>query len=57
MARVLRPDGRLVIVVPAGDDLAELREAAQGRAIPTDRTPRVAEEFASTPLHLNLQQT
>lgn len=57
IVRVLRPDGRLVIVVPAEDDLAELREAAQGRAIATDRTPRVAEEFASTPLRLKQQQS
>ena len=57
LARVLRPGGRLVIVVPAEDDLAELREAAQGQAIPTDRRSRVVQEFATTPLRLNLQQT
>jgi len=56
LARVLRPGGRLVVVVPAEDDLAELREAAQGHAISTDRIPRVAEEFASTPLRLDLQE-
>jgi len=57
LTRVLRPGGRLVVVVPAEDDLAELREAALGRAVPTDRTPRIVEEFASTPLRLKLKET
>jgi len=56
LARVLRPGGRLVVVVPAEDDLAELREAAQGRAVPTHRTPRVADEFASTSLRMSMQE-
>ena len=57
LVRVLRPGACLVIVVPAEDDLAELREAAEGRAVPTDRTSRVTKEFASTPLRLELQET
>lgn len=57
MARVLRPGGSVVVVVPAADDLAELREAVQGRVILTDRSPRVTQEFASTALRLNLQTT
>jgi 23S rRNA (guanine745-N1)-methyltransferase len=57
LVRVLRPAGRVVIVVPAEDDLAELREAAQGSAISTDRRQRVAEEFAATALRLDLQKT
>jgi len=38
--RVLRPDGRLLVALPASDDLAELR--GSGR----DRTARTVEEFA-----------
>ena len=57
LARVLRPGGRLVVVVPADDDLAELREAAQGQVIPGDRVPRVMGEFAGTELGLDLQET
>ena len=57
LARVLRPGGCLVVVVPADDDLAELREAAQGQVVSTDRVPKVAEEFAGTPLRLDLQET
>jgi 23S rRNA (guanine745-N1)-methyltransferase len=41
--RLLRPDGRAVVVVPAPDDLAELRAAALGRAVAKDRSgPAVA---------------
>jgi 23S rRNA (guanine745-N1)-methyltransferase len=36
-ARVLAPDGRLVIGVPAPDDLIELREQLQGEATERDR--------------------
>lgn len=35
--RVLLPDGLLVLVVPAPDDLAELREAVLGEALEKDR--------------------
>ncbi len=57
LARVLRPGGCLVVVVPGGDDLAELREAAQGEALATDRTPRVVEEFAGTGLRQDLHES
>jgi 23S rRNA (guanine745-N1)-methyltransferase len=53
LARVLRPGGNVVVVVPGEDDLAELRDAAQGQTIATDRVPRVVEEFAGTPLRLS----
>ena len=36
--RVLRDDGRLVIVVPAADDLIELRAAILGERVARDRT-------------------
>ncbi|NLC71792.1 MAG: methyltransferase domain-containing protein [Desulfuromonadaceae bacterium] len=36
--RVLRPGGRLIAVVSAEDDLAELRERVLGQALATDRT-------------------
>jgi 23S rRNA (guanine745-N1)-methyltransferase len=39
--RVLRDDGTLVVVVPAPDDLVELRAAVLGEGIQRDRTPRV----------------
>jgi 23S rRNA (guanine745-N1)-methyltransferase len=35
--RVLLPEGRLLLVVPAEDDLAELREAVLGKAVLKDR--------------------
>jgi 23S rRNA (guanine745-N1)-methyltransferase len=40
--RVLRDDGRLLVAVPAPDDLIELRRGAQ-----RDRVPRTIETFAS----------
>jgi 23S rRNA (guanine745-N1)-methyltransferase len=43
-ARVLAPGGRLVVAVPAPDDLAELREKALGRAAREDRAAKVIEE-------------
>ncbi|HZN55820.1 MAG TPA: methyltransferase domain-containing protein [Candidatus Polarisedimenticolaceae bacterium] len=46
LARVLRPDGALIVVVPGEDDLAELREAAQGRATARDRVEGVLDALA-----------
>jgi 23S rRNA (guanine745-N1)-methyltransferase len=43
-ARVLAPGGRLVVAVPAPDDLAELREAALGRAALADRAEKIIRE-------------
>jgi 23S rRNA (guanine745-N1)-methyltransferase len=45
--RVLRDDGRLLVAVPAPDDLIELRGAGR------DRVPRTVDEFAGrfTPIH------
>ena len=45
-ARVLAPDGHLVIAIPAADDLAELREAVLGNASREDRTAKLVEEHA-----------
>lgn len=47
-ARVLRPAGHAVVAVPGPDDLAELREAAQGRAELRDRAGAVVAEMAPT---------
>jgi 23S rRNA (guanine745-N1)-methyltransferase len=41
--RLLAPEGRLFVVVPGPDDLAELRAAVQGTAIERDRGPRTLE--------------
>jgi len=46
-ARVLAPGGRLVVAVPAFDDLAELREAALGSASPLDRVAKLVAEHAA----------
>jgi 23S rRNA (guanine745-N1)-methyltransferase len=43
-ARVLAPGGRLVIAVPAPDDLSELREAVLGSASREDRLSKLIEE-------------
>jgi len=48
LARVLSPDGKLVVVVPGADDLIELRRAAQGEGSLRDRAPGVADELAAT---------
>lgn len=45
-ARVLAPQGRAVIAVPAPDDLAELRAAVQGEALAEDRLEKIREEMA-----------
>jgi 23S rRNA (guanine745-N1)-methyltransferase len=44
-ARVLCASGRLVVAVPAGDDLVELREAVLGRRVVESRVERVVSEL------------
>lgn len=46
--RVLKPEGRLLVVVPGEDDLIELREAVQGEGIRRDRVPAVVAELAGS---------
>jgi 23S rRNA (guanine745-N1)-methyltransferase len=46
-ARVLTPGGRLVVAVPAADDLAELREKALGAANLEERAAKVVTEHAA----------
>jgi 23S rRNA (guanine745-N1)-methyltransferase len=46
-ARVLRPRGRLVVGVPAADDLIELREQVLGGRVERDRVDRVVDEHAA----------
>ncbi|HZP36560.1 MAG TPA: methyltransferase domain-containing protein [Methylomirabilota bacterium] len=46
--RVLRGDGTLLLVVPAPDDLIEVRERVLGEAVERDRAERAIAEF--TPL-------
>jgi 23S rRNA (guanine745-N1)-methyltransferase len=46
LARVLRAQGHLVVVVPGADDLIELRLAAQGERGHRDRVPLVLNELA-----------
>jgi len=46
MRRVLRPDGTLLVVIPGAEDLAELREAAQGARVERDRVQRTIDDFA-----------
>jgi 23S rRNA (guanine745-N1)-methyltransferase len=48
--RVLREDGRLLVALPAPDDLIELREAVLGEGKPIDRVPRVLSELEMFPL-------
>lgn len=43
--RVLRPGGTLLVVLPAPDDLIELRELAQGERVERDRTERALDEL------------
>ena len=40
-ARVLSPEGTLIVAVPAPDDLVELREQVQGEAVARDRADAV----------------
>ncbi len=44
--RVTREGGRLIVVVPAPDDLIELRAAVLGEGEERDRTPRVLQACA-----------
>jgi len=47
LARVVRPGGYLLIVVPGPEDLVELREATKGRGVLRERAPEVIAELAS----------
>lgn len=44
-ARVLKPDGLILVAVPAPDDLTELRERIQGGAMEKSRAPRIEDEL------------
>jgi hypothetical protein len=44
--RVLAPEGRLLVAVPAPDDLVELRTAVLGEGVLRDRLARAAELLA-----------
>lgn len=46
-ARVLTEEGRLVVAVPAPDDLQELREAIAGRALERERADGVEREHSA----------
>ncbi|HEV7507651.1 MAG TPA: methyltransferase domain-containing protein [Thermoanaerobaculia bacterium] len=46
MRRVLAPEGRLLVAVPAPDDLVELRAAVLGEGVLRDRLERAAELLA-----------
>lgn len=46
LSRVLVPSGRLIVVVPAEDDLVELREASQGEGRRLDRVADVLTKFS-----------
>ncbi len=45
--RVLKSDGRLLLVIPADDDLVELREAVMGEGLIRARSDRVISDFTS----------
>lgn len=45
-ARVLRDEGRLILAVPAADDLIELRAAVQGSGVERDRVAAMIAEHA-----------
>jgi 23S rRNA (guanine745-N1)-methyltransferase len=45
-ARVLAPGGRLIVAVPAADDLIELRAQVQGEGVPRERADAVVAEHA-----------
>ena len=47
VARVLAPTGHLLVVVPAADDLIELRELVQGARVERDRATAVVAEHES----------
>jgi 23S rRNA (guanine745-N1)-methyltransferase len=44
--RILHPDGRLLIGIPAEDDLIELRQRVLGEALTRDRAPALLAEHA-----------
>jgi 23S rRNA (guanine745-N1)-methyltransferase len=44
--RVLRPDGTLLLVVPAPDDLIEVRQLVLGEAVARDRVAKAVATFA-----------
>jgi 23S rRNA (guanine745-N1)-methyltransferase len=46
MQRVLRPGGRLLVAVPAADDLVELRQAVLGEPVLKDRLESAAARLA-----------
>jgi 23S rRNA (guanine745-N1)-methyltransferase len=46
LARVLAPDGVLLVAIPAPDDLIELREAAQGEGRLVDRVSKALVELS-----------
>lgn len=46
LARVLKPAGRLLVAVPAEDDLVELREAVQGEGVLRSRLEKAVEELS-----------
>jgi len=46
--RVLAPAGLLLVVIPAADDLLELRSAILGAGVERDRVDRTIEAFAAT---------
>jgi 23S rRNA (guanine745-N1)-methyltransferase len=46
LRRILTPEGRLLVAVPAEDDLAELREAVLGEKVLRSRVDRTAATFA-----------
>lgn len=46
-ARLLAPDGLLLVAVPAPDDLIELRERVQGQGLQKSRSERVEQELAA----------
>jgi 23S rRNA (guanine745-N1)-methyltransferase len=46
LRRVLKPDGHLLVAVPAEDDLIELREAVQGEGVLRSRLEKTAEELS-----------
>jgi 23S rRNA (guanine745-N1)-methyltransferase len=56
LARVLRPDGYALIVVPGPEDLVELREATKGRGVLRERAPEVIAELSSFARPLSTQR-
>lgn len=52
--RLLKPEGRLLLALPAPDDLVELRRAVLGEGVQRDRGPRTAAAFAE---HFHIETT